>query len=1141
MSLDNIQFNHIKIHTQYSICEGAVKIEELAKYSKLQKFYALGVCDTLNLGGALEFSEELSKVGVHPIIGTQLNIKVKNIIGKITLIAKNEIGYKKLLKLSSKSYLENTTTEDPHVLLEDLINFSEGLIILFGGNYSLCSKLILANQDSIFDEFVKNIKSVFKDNFFYEIQRHSDVNESKIENYLLNSSKNLNIPLIATHEVFYINQDMFEAHDAYICIGQKSYVDDKNRISYTDQHYLKSNAEMIELFKDIPSALENNNNLRYLCTYRPLPNKPLLPNFIAADGKSSETIEQTLEKLAIAGLNIRLDEFVLKNISDKSKIDELKKIYFERLSYEIKMINQMKFSGYFLIVSDYILWAKKNNIPVGPGRGSGAGSLVAWCLFITELDPIKFGLIFERFLNPDRISIPDFDIDFCQEDRDKVIEYVKNKYKGGVAQIITFGKLQARMALRDIGRVIGLPYIVVDGLSKMIPFDPSHPMSLQELVAIEPRIQEAQKQDPKIDKLVKLAIKLEGLYRNTATHAAGIVIADRNIEELAPLYKDLNGENNIPVTQFDMKWSENAGLVKFDFLGLKTLTVIKKTINSLKKNNISLDLEKIPMDDTKVFDLLTSGESMGVFQLESAGMREVLKQMKPNKFEDIIALVALFRPGPMQNISKYNNCKHGIEKPDYLHPKIEHILKETYGVIIYQEQVMQIAQALSGFSAGKADILRKAMGKKKSAEMERQKKDFIEGAVKNGIPKDQAVYIFQLVEKFAQYGFNKSHAAAYALIAYQTAYLKTYFPAYFLAESMNLDLANTDKLNEFYQELKRLNIEVVLPSINSSYADFIVNDNKIYYALSGIKAVGYVSVKEIVKEREKNGQFKSLENFISRIDSKLINKLQLEGLIKSGAFDCLNKNRKLLFDNVPEIIKISKNYKESNLLQNNLFSNNTDEVVIPFKKDAQLNWNQNEKMNNEFESIGFFMSEHPLLNYSKVLKTYNVINYVEISENNLNGKEFVLSGTLMALQEKKTSKGQPFGIIKLSDLSRMYELFIFSEILIANRSYLIAGNSFLINVVKETMTNGTSRLTVRKLTEINSIKEAKVFKTQILIKDLKKIDELKSLLKDKGETKVEIKYSLQGKNYIIDLKENKLVNSSVINVLNSAGFECKTG
>ncbi|MEY2727948.1 MAG: hypothetical protein RJA93_24, partial [Pseudomonadota bacterium] len=635
-------------------------------------------------------------------------------------------------------------------------------------------------------------------------------------------------------------------------------------------------------------------------------------------------------------------------------------------------------------------------------------------------------------------------------------------------------------------------------------------------------------------------IKLEGLYRNIATHAAGIVIADRQIEEIVPLYKDFDSDHDIPVTQFDMKWSENAGLVKFDFLGLKTLTVIKKTVNSLKENNINVNLKDLPLDDPKTFELLCSGETMGVFQLESAGMREVLKQMKPNKFEDIIALVALFRPGPMQNISKYNNCKHGIEKPDYLHPKIEHILKETYGVIIYQEQVMQIAQSLSGFSAGKADILRKAMGKKKSAEMERQKKDFIEGAVKNGITKDQAVYIFQLVEKFAQYGFNKSHAAAYALIAYQTAYLKTHYPIYFIAASMNLDLANTDKLNEFYEELKRLKIDVVLPSINQSFADFVVKENKLYYALAAIKAVGFESVNQIIANRKDNGPFKSLEDFILRIDSKLINKLQMEGLIKSGAFDCLETNRKFLFDVVPEIIKISKNYKDSNLLQNNLFDSDKTSKLPSLenfvsKKDT---WNQNEKMKNEFESIGFFISEHPLLNYEKILKTYNVKKFSDIGDNDLN-KEFVLSGTLMAVQEKKTAKGQPFAIIKLSDLSRMYELFIFSEILLANRDKMLPGNSFLINIVKEKMTNGTTRLTVRKLTEINSIKEAKISNAEIVIKDLESINELKKILKDNGDTKVLIRMNSKDKNYVFNLKTNKLIDASVVNILNSSGFDCK--
>ena len=645
----------------------------------------------------------------------------------------------------------------------------------------------------------------------------------------------------------------------------------------------------------------------------------------------------------------------------------------------MSVISNMKFSGYFLIVSDYINWAKSNNIPVGPGRGSGAGSLVAWCLSITDLDPIRFGLIFERFLNPDRISMPDFDIDFCQEGRDEVIKYVKDKYPNKVAQIITFGKLQARMALRDIGRVLGLPYGRVDQLCKMIPFDPSRPLSLAESIAIEPRLQKEEKNDPVIKKLIDYSLQLEGLYRNVATHAAGVVIGDRNLNEIVPLYKDLSSTLPIPVTQFDMKSSEEIGLVKFDFLGLKTLTVIKKTIQFIHKDDPSFDISKIDLSDQKTFKLLSSGETMGIFQLESSGMREVLKQLKPNKFEDIIALVALYRPGPMQNIPTYIARKHGKEQPDYLHEKLKNILKETYGVIIYQEQVMQIAQALSNFSASKADILRKAMGKKKSAEMERQKKDFIDGAVTNGISKEQAVYIFQLVEKFAQYGFNKSHAAAYALIAFQTAYLKTHFPIYFFCASMNTELSNTDKLNLFYEELKRLKIDIRPPNINYSYAEFLPRNKTIYYALSAIKAVGYEAISNIVKEREKNGIFNSISNFLSRTESKNLNKLQLEGLIKSGSLDNLDQNRKKLYENVPDYIKQSKSSDKTNSdNQNLLFDKEFQENDNLNKHNYTIaDWDQNDKIKKEFESIGFFVGEHPLKSNLGILKQFKVLSYID--------------------------------------------------------------------------------------------------------------------------------------------------------------------
>ena len=847
---------NLKIHSQFSICEGAIKINQLSDFCKKNKVSAVGICDNENLSGALEFSNELSKLGIQPIIGTTIYLKDtvdKEIFyGKISLFAKNNKGYKNLLKLSSKSYL-NLKDEDnkPNISFDLLTRYLDGIIILIGGSKSFFSDLFIKNKDNYCNKKIYELKKIFNNNIYIEIQRHNEPHESQLEKKLIKAATELKIPLIATNEVFYLNQNEYAAHDAYICVGEKSYVNDKNRLKYSDQHYFMQSEQLADLFKDLPDALENNKNFKYRFCYYPKKSKPLLPHFV----DENMDVNKVLKDKAEQGLQERLKKFIYPQHKNEIEREDIKKLYDTRLQYEVSVISNMKFSGYFLIVSDYINWAKSNNIPVGPGRGSGAGSLVAWCLSITDLDPIRFGLIFERFLNPDRISMPDFDIDFCQEGRDDVIKYVKDKYPNKVAQIITFGKLQARMALRDIGRVLGLPYGRVDQLCKMIPFDPSRPLSLAESIAIEPRLQKEEKNDPIIKKLINYSLQLEGLYRNVATHAAGVVIGDRDLDELVPLYKDLSSTLPIPVTQFDMKSSEETGLVKFDFLGLKTLTVIKKTIDFIHNDDAFFDINKIDLSDKKTFELLSSGETMGIFQLESSGMREVLKQLKPNQFEDIIALVALYRPGPMQNIPTYIARKHGKEQPDYLHENLKDILKETYGVIIYQEQVMQIAQALSGFSASKADILRKAMGKKKSAEMERQKKDFIEGAINNGISKDQAIYIFQLVEKFAQYGFNKSHAAAYALIAFQTAYLKTHYPIYFFCASMNTELSNTDKLNLFYEELKRLNIDIKPPNINYSFAEFLPRNKTIYYALSAIKAVGYEAISNIVKERKKKWYF----------------------------------------------------------------------------------------------------------------------------------------------------------------------------------------------------------------------------------------------------------------------------------------------
>ena len=915
-------FNHLKVHTQYSICEGAIKIDDLKEYSKDNKIRSLAICDTSNLCGALEFAEKISKVGTQPIIGTQINFKLNDTIGLLPLFAMNETGYKRIIELSSFSFLKNDDLSDPYVSFEELYKKSEGVALFSGTVFGLFGKLFDKGKFSEIDEVYTKLKSIYKDRFYIEIQRHKDQNEISFEKFNLKKSSNFEIPLIATNEIFYINKDIYEAHDALICIKNKTYVSEKNRLKLSDQHYFKNDVEMSELFSDIPEALENNYNFPFRCSFKPSSSKPILPNISSDKGGNADDI---LKKDSIEGLKSKFTKNFKIEI-DKLSEDKNYLKYLDRLNHELNIIIEMNYSSYFLIVSDYIRWAKKHNIPVGPGRGSGAGSLVAWCLSITDVDPIKFNLIFERFLNPDRISMPDFDIDFCEEKRDLVFEYLTKKYKESVAHIITFGKLKARMVIRDVGRVLGLSYGFVDSISKMIPFDPSRPQSLTECIASEPRLQKLINEDQRVKKLTDLSLKLEGLNRNVATHAAGVVIADKKLTEMVPLYKDNSANLLLPSTQFDMYSAENAGLIKFDFLGLKTLTVINNTQNLIKKHNKEFNIENIDYNDQKVFDLLSSGKTVGLFQIESAGMREALIQMKPNHIEDIIALVALYRPGPMSNIPIYNDCKNGKQKPDYLHPLLEDILKPTYGVIIYQEQVMQIAQKLSGFTAGQADILRRAMGKKKRAELEKQKQNFINGAVNNGISKDIAAGIFLKIEPFAEYGFNKSHAAAYAIISYQTAFLKTYYPKEFIAASMTMDISNQNKLSEFYEELKRLNVDVKRPDINECFAEFRNDDKKFYYALGGIKAVGYEAISNIVNERINNGKFKSINDFINRVNPKDINKLQLEGLVKSGAFDSLNSNRQSLFNSIPSLITKSKNiFENKSVNQIDLFGNNEDQ------------------------------------------------------------------------------------------------------------------------------------------------------------------------------------------------------------------------
>ncbi len=1132
MLVHDKNFNNIKIHTQYSICEGAIKIDELAEYCKSNKIKSVGLSDSLNLCGALEFSEKLSKVGTQPIIGTQINFKEDNIIGKISLYAKSEEGYKNLTKLSSLSYLKSKEIEEPNCKISDLIKNSQDVILLTGNYRDFFGKLFLSNKLRRFDEIINLLKNNFRDRIYFEVQRHNETDEKNFESYILNKSKSLNVPLIATQEVFYLNQEMYEAHDALRCIGEKNFIDDKNRFKLANEHYFKKSKDLAELYKDIPEALENNYNFHLRFNFKLKKSSPILPSIA---GIHDSTPENELLRQAKEGLEIRLENFILKKNQSNTQ-DQTKKTYFDRLDHEINIINSMNYASYFLIVSDYIKWAKKNSIPVGPGRGSGAGSLVAYSLDITDLDPIKYNLIFERFLNPDRISMPDFDIDFCEEKRDQVFGYLKNKYKDGVAHIITFGKLKARMALRDVGRVLGLSYGHVDRLCKMVPFDPSRPLTLQESIDREPRFKNEVKNNPKVKKLLELSLKLEGLNRNMATHAAGVVIAGDKLAEKFPLYVDHNSNLILPSTQFDMYSSENAGLVKFDLLGLKTLTVIDKTLKRLKTKNINLNISQINQSDEKVFSLLSTGETTGLFQLESAGMREAIKQMKPNKFDDIIALVALYRPGPMSNIPIYNDCKNGIKQPDYIHPTLKEILKPTYGIIIYQEQVMQIAQTLAGFTAGEADILRRAMGKKKKAELDRQKERFINGAIKKGISKDVANFVFTKIEPFAQYGFNKSHAAAYALIAYQTAYLKTYHKEDFIAATMTTELTNTSKLREFVEELKRLNVEIVRPSINKCFAEFKAENNKIYYGLGAIKNVGFEAISNIVKERESKGKFKSLVDFVNRVNPKDINKLQLEGLTKAGAFDEFDKDRNKIFNSIPKIIQKIKNINDDKLNNQSSLFDIKDGGMDEFDYLPTTPWKQKELLYEEFKSLGFYVSDHPLSEYNEVFDQLNIISFNQFVENDKN--EGLVAGTIMSLQEKKSAKGTPYAIVKFSDKKGEFELFLFSEILVNNRDKLKESESFVLNLQKDRAKdeNTKKRINVKKITYLNEMIDRPYSKVTIELKENFEIEEIKEILSENGNTEINLIIKNQNKKVNYFLQNNRKFDLELLKMLKTKKY-----
>src|ERR1700684_1660417 len=901
-------FVHLHVHSSYSLLEGALTIARLAELAKKDRQPALALTDTDNMFGALEFSEKIASVGIQPIVGCALGVDFGDQdkrapaggrdFPKLVLWAVRERGYRSLMRLCSRAYLETAPTEKAHLKLDWLTDDTEALIALTGGPGGPLDIAIATGQTALAQSRCQDLQRLFGDRLYVELQRHGMPNERMAEPGLIELAYSLGIPLVAANEPFFAAREDYEAHDALLCIAEGKLIADGERRQLTAEHRFKTRDEMASLFADLPEALAASVEIAERCSFRPRTLAPILPRFssgpkAASEGQTAaaragQVDDEALElrRAAAAGLERRLARHP---VAPGHSVED----YQDRLAFELGVIESMKYAGYFLIVADFIQWAKAQGIPVGPGRGSGAGSLVAYVLTITDLDPIRFELLFERFLNPERISMPDFDIDFCQERRDEVIRYVQEKYgRDQVAQIITFGTLQARGVLRDVGRVLQMPYGQVDKLCKLVPQNPANPVTLKRAIEDEPRLQAERDRDPVTRRAFDIAQRLEALLRHASTPAAGIVIGERSLTELVPLYRD--PKSQMPVTQFNMKWVEPAGLVKFDFLGLKTLTVLDVACKLLKQRNVDLDLATLSIVDPQSYQMLARGDVVGVFQVESQGMRRALVDMRPDRFEDIIALVALYRPGPMANIPTYCARKLGHEPTDYLHPKLEAILRATYGIITYQEQVQQIARDLAGYSLGKADILRRAMGKNDRKEMASQRDSFISGAVERGIGKGDAEAIFDTCAKFAEYGFNKSHSAPYALLTYQTAYLKANYPVEFLAASMTLDKSLTDKLAEFRAEAERLGIKVEPPSINRSGVEFDASGHHIYYALAALRGVGRQAVDSIIAVRG-DQPFADLGDFGRRVNPKSINKRVLESLAAAGAFDSIESNRARAF------------------------------------------------------------------------------------------------------------------------------------------------------------------------------------------------------------------------------------------------------
>ena len=1110
-------FVHLRMHSAYSLAESTLRIQSLSRLIADDHQPAAAITDTNNMFGALEFAQTLIGVGIQPIMGTQLNLEDTKGQGEIVLLAQTDLGYTNLSKLLSKTLLEADAVHDPSCSLDDLETHAEGLILLSGG--ALAGFLGAPAGDgrpALAAERADRLAAIFGDRFYIELQRHGLGVESAAEPHLLEIADRLNLPLVATNDCRFESAAMSQPHDTLVCIGTGRKFSETNRPRFSPEHYFKNAYQMSELFQDIPEAISNTLVIAKRCSTMARQRDPILPPFESADGRSEE---DELTAQAEAGLQSRLLRHVYDNSMDEATREMIAKPYFDRLAFELNVIKQMGFPGYFLIVADFIQWAKARDIPVGPGRGSGAGSVVAWALLITDLDPLKWGLLFERFLNPERVSMPDFDIDFCQDRRDEVISYVQEKYgHDKVAQIITFGSLQARAALRDVGRVLEMPYGQVDRIAKLIPNNPAKPTTIAQAVASEEDLRKQRREDEQVADLIDVSMKLEGLYRHASTHAAGLVIGDRPLAELVPLYRD--PRSDMPVTQFNMKWVEKAGLVKFDFLGLKTLTVLQRAVEFIGNRGIELDLGAIPLDDKLTFDMLSNGDTVGVFQLESSGMRDVLRGLKPDRFEDIIAVVALYRPGPMENIKDYVARKHDPSQIAYMHPDLEPVLAETYGIMIYQEQVQQAARVLADYTLGAADILRRAMGKKIKEEMDEQRQIFITGATKHGLSEQLASDVFEQIAAFAGYGFNKSHAAAYALVSYQTAYLKANYPVEFLAASMALDAGHTEKLAVFRQECQQKNIGVLPPDINKSSSGFAVEevaladgapDLAVRYALSAIKNVGAEAMRRLTEIREVDGAFTSLKDLLQRLPREVLNRRKMENLVRAGALDKIHGNRRELIENMDLILSHADAMRrEAESKQVSMFGGDSDVIDDSICLRETNDWAGMDRLKEEFDALGLYLSAHPLDSYASQLGRLRVTSQAALNDLVVAGQapqRVNLAGSVTAKQVRVSQRGNRFAFIQFTDQTGVFEVTFFSDVLAEANDLLDSEKPLLISANLKVEDNGP-RLLAARVQLLDDAIAAWHGGVALWVQDEKPLKSLKEALKSDGPGKAEVKIQL---------------------------------